>query len=87
VRRSAYLWFDNLQIPDLNAGSCEVGNFELDIDRALALARANTSHASTKAAHHTSTFLIVSSHGGKTKLCTHEKFLATAELLYLPYYR
>ena len=83
---SAYLWLDDLEISHLNARGREVRNLELDADGTLRFsASADTAHAATKATHHSATLLIVAANTGKTELCAHEEFLATAELLDLPY--
>jgi hypothetical protein len=69
----------------LNSGSGEVGDLELDVDRPLRLAhRTSSAHAATKATRHATTVLVVSLHGGKTQLRSHEEFLATTKLLDLP---
>lgn len=82
-----YLWLNDLQVPDLNATGCEVGDLELDVDRPLRLAATHTTHTSSKSTHHTTALLIVTTYRGQTKLSAHQKFLATSELLNLPYNR
>jgi len=83
---SAHLGLNNLEIPHLDAGGREVRNLELDADGTLGLAAsANTAHAATEATHHSAALLIVTAHTGQTEFGAHEEFLATTELLDLPY--
>ena len=84
---NAYLWLDNLQIPDLNTARGEIGNFELDANWSLCLAFAPYSaHASTKSTSHTSTMLVVAFDAGQAKLGSHKELLTTTELLDFPDY-
>jgi hypothetical protein len=82
----AYLWLNNLEIPDLNAGSREVRDLELHTDGALCFAAsADAAHAATKATHHSASLLVVTTHTGQAELGAHEELFATTELLDLPY--
>jgi hypothetical protein len=81
-----HLWLNNLEISHLNARSREVRNLKLDADGTLRFAAsANTAHAATETTHHSAALLIVTAHTGQTELGAHKEFLATTELLDLPY--
>lgn len=80
------LGLNDFQIPDLNSARREIRNLELNLYRSLPLPSTNTTHATTKSAHHTATLVIVASHRGKTKFGAHEELFTAAELLDFPYY-
>ena len=82
-----YLWLNDLQVPDLDATGCEVGDLELNVNRPLRLASTHTTHTSSESTHHTTALLIVTTYGGQTKFSAHQEFFATSKLLDLPYNR
>jgi hypothetical protein len=58
----AYLWLDDFEVSHLYPARREVRNFELDLYRSFALAATDATHAATETAHHTSSFVVVSTH-------------------------
>src|SRR3569833_126005 len=83
---AAYLWFRNLQIPNLDTASGEVRDLELDLDGPLsALARgADAAHAAAEASGHAAAVLVVAPDAREAQLGAHEELLEAAELLDLP---
>ena len=60
-----YLGLDDLKIAHLNARSREIRDFEFHADRALAFpSLADSAHAAPKAAHHTTTTLVIAANRG-----------------------
>lgn len=84
---STNLRFYDLQVPHLDPTRREIRYFELHTDRPLALTSlSSATHAASKPSSHAASVLIIPFYGRQAKLCAHEEFFTSAELLDLPYY-